>query len=346
MMKLLKKINKRIVILLLCFLFLIFFIVFITTKVKDASIVGNINKIPINENYNNIAILDNGLYILENSNLKLYGGKNGEIFSKNIPFSNGKLVGNNNKLVIFQGNEFSIFDENAKVDKKIKINYEILDVEIKNDNIFIVGKHNISVYDLNGEIITSLKTKDQIATFDLSKNKTELVVTTLDIVNGIYKSDLYIKNVEENKYISQTFSNQIIMFCEYLDNDQFMIISNKEILILNDFEIISKKHVYNFKGIAMLNLNIYLLEGNKLNVYDLDFNLVNSTTLKDDYTNIYADSNKVILYNKEKCSEYAKGKIKITKDIKNVKRTIINENGLYFINENSVKRADILLGGN
>lgn len=345
-MKFLKKINKRLVLFIVIIVAIIASIFLFASKAKKSGIIGNIDKISIGEDYNNTVILNKAVYIFNNSNLKSFDETGKQVFSKAVPINSGKMVGDKNNLVIFEGNKFSILNDEGKVEKNINMKYEILDIEVKNESIFVVGEKEISVYDLEGEKITSQKTKDRIATFDISKNKGELIVTTIDLVNGLYKSDIYLKDVEKNKFISQTFLNEIIMHSEYLNNEEYVLVSNKEILILEDFHINSKKRVVDFKGMGILNSNIYLLEGKNLNVYDFEFGLVNTTKLKDDYTRIYTDSQRVIVFNEKKCSEYARGKIKESVDIKDSQRIIINDNGLYFIHNNAISRADLLLGGN
>lgn len=337
-MKILKKINKK----LLGFTLLLVFVIVIILLLFNfkTSNIGHMEKIHFEGDYSNIAILDEAIFILKSNNLKAYDETGKEKISVNIPVENGHLVGNNNKLVIYENKNLYIINANGEIAESIKMKFEIKNVEIKDDIIHISGEKELVLMDLKGKQIDSIKTNSAIATSIMSENNKELVVTTIDLIDNVYKSNIYLKNLKENTEINQSFVGEIIMFSEYIDKDRYLLISNKQAIILDDFDIQVKRRISEFKGAGILKSNIYILEGDSLNIYDFDFKLINSIQLKGDYNNLFISDNRVFLLSKNNYSEYSRGKVDGIISVPDIQKIIKNENGLYLIHKDSVTNVD------
>ncbi|HHX67326.1 MAG: hypothetical protein WAO56_02140 [Miniphocaeibacter sp.] len=337
-MKKLKKFNKKLFgfIILLVFFVVIIFLLF---NLKAGSI-GSMEKIPFEGDYTNIAILDEGIYLLKTNNLKSYDETGKEKISVNIPVEKGHLVGDNNKLVIYENKNLYIVNSNGKIEESLKMKFEIKNIEIKDNIIYISGDKELVLMDFKGKQVDTIKTKSAITTAIMSEKQKELIVTTIDLIDNVYKSKIYLKNIKEDTEISQSFAGEVIMFSEYIDNDRYLLISNKQAIIFDDFNIESKRRISEFKGAGILKSNIYILEGDSLNIYDFDFKLINSIQLKEDYSNLFVSDNRVFLIGKNNYSEYIRGKVDNAKTVSDVQKIIKTENGLYLIHKDSVTKVN------
>ena len=284
-------------------------------------------------------------FILKSNILKAYDRNGKELFSDNIPLEKGNIIANYNKAIIFEEKIFYILNDNGKIKQSINVKFNILNIVIRNKNIFVVGDKNLNIYDLNGKTIGNIKTKDKIATFDISKDNKEILVTTLKLEKDIYISSIYLKNLENNKEIVQSFINEIIMYSEYLEDRNYLLVSNRQFLYMTGVEILNKRLAYNIRGIGTTKSNIYLLEGDLLNIYDFEFDLRNSLQLESDYKYLYAINNRLFLLNGNIISEYIRGEIKNISSVDNIKRIIENNNGLYLITNDAIIKVDKYMGG-
>lgn len=338
-----KKFKKENIIFLLILSILFIFILFFSED--KFSKIEYLDNIPIESKYNNIAILDKKLFILRSNTLTAYNRKGKELFSGTIPLKKGTIIANYNKAVIFEEKILYILNDKGKIKKSINVEFNITNIVIKNNNIFVVGKKDLSIYDLNGKSIGKIKTKDQIATFDISKDNKEILVTTLKLEKDIYSSSIYLKNLEDDKEIVQSFINEIIIYSEYLEDRNYLLVSNRQFMYMSGVEILNKRLAYNIKGVGTIKTNIFLLDGDKLNIYDLEFNLRNSLQLEGDYKYLYAVRKRLFLLNGNTISEYSRGEIKKVNAVDNIKRVIENNNGLYLITNDIIMKVESYIGG-
>ncbi|QQK08439.1 DUF5711 family protein [Miniphocaeibacter halophilus] len=338
-MKIFEKINKKLFGFILLFVLIIIGLVVLLFNLKTNNI-GHMEKIPFEGDYSNIAILDKEIYLLKSNNLKSYDEIGKEKISVNVPVENGHLVGNNNTLVIYENKNLYILNSDGKIEESIKMKFEIANIEVKDKTIYVSGEKELVLIDLKGKQIDSIKTNSAITTSTMSENQKELIVTTIDLIDNVYKSNLYLKDLKNDTKINQSFVGEVIMFSEYIDKDRYLIISNKQAIILNDFEIQSKRRISDFKGAGVLKSNIYILEGDSLNIYDFDFKLINSIQLKGDYNNLFVSDNRVFLLSKNNYSEYIRGKADTVISVPDIEKIIKTENGLYLIHKDSVTNVD------
>ena len=340
-MDILKKFNKKILFFSVIIIIVVVSVIYLFS-VKSGSL-GFSSNIPFEGNYKNIGILDDRVFLLKGKSLESYD-KDGKSLSKStVPTETGTITGDKKNIVFYDNKKIYIIDKKGNIENSKTVKFEIKNIKLENNIIFIAGHNDLLLLDLKGKEITRLKTDKDITTYELSENKNILLVTTVGLDNNRYKSDLYIKYIDRDEVISQTFDGEIIMYTEFLDKEEFLLASNKQILRMKDFEILAKRRITDFKGVGIVKSNIYLLEGDVLNVFDLDFNLSNALELKGDFDNLFVVNNKVILTNKNSCGEYSKGSIN-NNSIDDVHRIIVNENGLYLIQRNGITRGDLELG--
>ncbi len=341
-MEILKKINKKILFFSLIIIFVIISIIYIFTI--NSTSLGFSSNIPFEGDYKNIGILDDRIFLLKGKSLESYDEEGSNLLKSTVPTKTGSITGDKNKVIFYDKKKIYIIDKKGNIENSKTVKFEIRNIKLENDIIFIVGYNDILLLDLKGKEITSLKTDKDIATYELSEDNNILLVTTIGLDKDRYKSDIYIKYIDEDELISQTFDGEIIMYTQFLDKEEFLIASNKQILRMKNFEILAKRRITDFKGVGVLKSNVYLLEGDVLNVFDLDFNLSNALELKGDFNNLFVVNNKVILTNKNNCVEYSKGMLENSRSLDDVHRIIVNGNGLYLIHTNSITRGDLKLG--
>ena len=340
-MSILKKFNKKILFFFFIIIIAIVSVIYLIS-VSGGSL-GSSSNIPFEGDYKNIGILDDRVFLLKGKSLESYDKDGNNLSKSTVPSETGTITGDKKNIVYYDNKKIYIIDKKGNIENSKTVKFEIKNIKLENNIIFISGHNNLLLLDLKGNEISSLKTDKDITTYELSEDENILLVTTIGLDNNRYKSDLYIKYIDRDEVISQTFDGEIIMYTEFLDNEEFLLASNKQILRMKDFEILAKRRITDFKGVGILKSNIYLLEGDVLNVFDLDFNLSNALELKGDFDNLFIVNNKVILTNKNSYGEYLKGSIN-NNSIDDVHRIIVNENGLYLIQRNGITRGDLELG--
>ncbi len=309
--------------------------------------IGNMRNIPFNGNYKNIAILEKEICILEENNLKIYDEEGNEIKNVTLETSEGKLEGSNNKLFVSSKDAVYILNNQGTLIKKLEIPFETKNTKV-DENLYVFGDKQFQIYDLEGKLILEDAFKSVISTMSLSSNKEKLVATTLDATKDNFKSDLYLNNIKDNKDASQTFINEVIMYSKFIDEDRYLTVSNKQMILFDSFAIVNKVMLNDFKDISFSDSNIYLLNGDLLNVYDFDLTLKVSIELEVDFSSIYCEGSKVILIGTNNYGYYKDKSTKLNKivDTEEVYGHIINNNGLYLLHSDSVTKIDLgILGG-
>ena len=331
-------------ILYIIFLMILFVYILFFTKDKFGKI-DYINDFPIGANYSNIAILDKRIFSLEGNILSIYDNSGKEISSEPISLEKASIVGNYNKAIVYKDKMLYIINKNGKIKNSINTEFNILNIKIEEDIIYVVGEKNLNIYDFKGNEISNIETKEKIATFSLSSDKKKILVTTLFLERNVYVSTLYLKDIKENKKVVLSFPNEIIIFSKFLDKENYILVSNRQILYMYDLNISNKRLVSNIKGVGVIKSNIYLLEGDILNIYNLDFDLINTIDLKGEYKYLYAVNDRLFLLNDNTVSEYIRGEIKNTTVVDNILRRVVNNNGLYILMEDSIIKAGLNIGG-
>ncbi|WP_100066098.1 DUF5711 family protein [Miniphocaeibacter massiliensis] len=340
--------NKKIKIIFIV-LTLIIVVTLVFLKIRFGNkVVGDMKNIPFNGNYKNIAILDEEIYILNGNNIKSYDKEGKDKISSTIPINDAKIIGESNKLFVYDNKNMYILDSEAKILKKLEIPFEIEYVNLKKEIIYIVGEDNYECYDFEGELITKGEIEDAISTISVSSEKTNLVVTSLSSTEDNFKSNIYLKDIEENKEIKQTFLDEVIMHSEFVDDERYLTVSNKQIIVFENFQIINKIMIDDFKDISISDSNIFVLKGDILNVYDFDLKIETSVELESDFKNIYAEGNKAALIGGNNYGYYKHKGDKISElySVEDIQGYIINNNGLYLLHTDTVTKAKLSVGGN
>lgn len=265
--------------------------------------------------------------------IRSYGHDNKEIWSKKI----------NEQEEVYLGK--SGFFINNEANKAItRFNLEGVDTwsyEIKNpaytlteigDHLFIYSKvdestRGVTVLDKDGKLVLDKeKSKEEILSANISKDKKKFVITSIDTSTPELKSKItYLKDTGETIWTEEV-KDKIIYNILFTDDKNMLLIGDKEIICKNDEgkTLWEKQIKYNLKDIEIIDGNkIYILYGlddSYLEVINTEGDLDYKKSFKKQYNHIEELDKDVILMGSDGLIGLQNEKITMRKDLKDIRQ--------------------------
>lgn len=293
--------------------------------------------LPINGDYSNIIIRPKDVLILKEGYIGKYLEDGKEISKINLPGKGGKIKGNKDNIIYFTNGNLFFLDKSGNITASSHLKFTIENCILHGDKVLALGKYSYAVLDFTGNLIFTKNINSRVLVGDLSSDKA--VITSIDKKNidkneiNSYVNILDLKTLEETKL---TFPREIIVFNKALNNGLVLTVSNMQALVLKDQEIMGKKRVYNFKACDIGENKIFILEDDKLGVFDYNLNNLKKMELKGEFSSLVALEDKVILYNRNGFAQYKNGMVEDyiqTEEIYDIYKT---DSDIFFIHSDSV----------
>ena len=299
--------------------------------------VKTFTNLPLEGDYSNIVIGPKQVFILKDGYIGSFSKDGKEIKRINLPLKGGNIVGDKDFIVFYSNSNIYLLDKSGKIKASQKLNFPIEDCVIKNNRALAVGKNSYAVIDSSENIICKGKVNGRIITYDLGDEKA--------IITSIVKKDeeennvisfMYSVDLNDKKETVVTFPNELIFYSEAFQDGHVLTVSNIEARVMKDEVILGKKKINDFKSARAYKNNIFILEDDKLGVYDL--NLINQKKmeLKGDFSSLAILKDKVYLYNSKGFAMYENGMVKDFVQTEEVQDVIVNSSDIFFIHSNSI----------
>lgn len=301
--------------------------------------VKNFTNLPLEGDYSNIVVGSKQVFILKDGYIGSFSQDGKEIKRINLPLKGGNIVGDKDTIVYFSNANIYFLDKSGKIKASQKLNFPIEDCVINDDKVLAVGRNSYSVMDSSAKIISKGAVNGRILTYDLNDEKVAITSivkkdeTQNNVISFLYSIDL--KDNKDNKDTILTFPNELIYYSEVFQDGHILTVSNIEARVMSEEVILGKKKVNDFKAARAYKNNIYILEDDKLGVYDL--NLINQKKmeLKGDFSSL-AIKDKVYLYNSKGFAMYENGMVKDFVQTEEIQDVIVNSSDIFFIHSNSI----------
>lgn len=250
--------------------------------------------IPLDINIDQVAYY-NGDIILWGDN-KLRGLKlDGHVeWQKEFNFDEPRAYFSKEKIYIFEKPTGQVYTLNPKGEtlEKFQLNMDVYNIAESSGNILVHikegNKEIIKVLDNKGQVIgENLVENRNILTYCVDANNKYYAFSTLNLEKENLKSEIQTYGLEGEFLWTAYSDNEIIMYMNFIDEDNLIALSDKGIYLLYDGNILWKKHFQLIKDIYMDEKNIYILYGNTLEIISFDGRTLEIDSFTEEYKKIF-----------------------------------------------------------
>ena len=211
--------------------------------------------------------------------------------------------GTENLAFVVEGETLSLYDTKGRRQKELSLDQPIFNLEAHEDTVTLSNNLFQMTVDERGNILSQVEENDGFMVFSaISKNKKYTSYTSLREEEGRVVSVLTVMDGEETLFRHELV-DQIILHIEFID-DKLLVATNTNVYLFNGESIQSQILVSNLSSIGATKDRIFVLEKEKLSVYDLNFILKDRQMLSIEDLKIKTNKNKCYLYNSEEIFEY------------------------------------------
>lgn len=211
--------------------------------------------------------------------------------------------GTKNLAFIVEGETLSLYDTKGRRQKEIILDQPIFNLEAHEDTATLSNNLFQMTIDERGNVLSQVEEDDGFMVFSaISKSKKYTSYTSLREEEGRVVSILTLMDGKEILFRHELV-DQIILHIEFI-GEKLLVATNTNVYLFNGERIQSQIFVSNLSSIGATKDRIFVLEKEKLSVYDLDFILKDRQMLSKEDLRIKTNKNKCYLYNSDEIFKY------------------------------------------
>lgn len=289
-------------------------------------------KIDFSENIGKYGVINDDLYVFNNTNLVRYS-KNGKLKVKKEFSSSGNVKVGNDVIYALNGKELILLNNSFEEVKRIKVEGSNLDFFVEGNNAVVVGDDLIHVYDSTLNLKFEEKIKGNVIYSKFSKNRDIILYTDYVEYKDGFKSRYNVVNLKDKKVLNGfTLFNELILDAGFLstNTDDIYVLTTEKVYIFKGSVIKGTHFVSNLKDFKVKDGKIYLLSDKVEILSGEDLKVERVINFEESYNRINILKSEVILSNSSGYMIVNKKDEAKTYN-ENILDVIQNEDGLYFV---------------
>lgn len=330
-MERIKKLNWKIPVGILIAVLLIF-LIWVFFRTKTLTVAENIPTVANNK----MALTNDEILIVKGDQLTAYSYDSKELWTKTVGLKNPVIAAGDNKIFLGEGRVLLILDKKGESVKQLDIPLDCKSIKYENGGLFVRSdvrqalvedeEINFSVSDAN------IKMTDA----SLSAKKNNAAFTGIELRDGRILSHLMWTDSKGKVISKQSFFDEIAVSLEFLNDEELLFATNKNLYILKGGVIQNQKALNLVKGISVSENRIYLIDLDDLVVYDKNLKLLDRIPLEKDYKGIAAVEDGMILYHDSGYAVYQTASLKEESSQKPIKNVKVINNHIYLIHDEAI----------
>ncbi len=288
----------------------------------------------ISTNSKFVGVVDDKYYKIEGNVLKAFNS-NKEIFNVEVKNIVGTYYDKYIYLFEKEGNILMLDRNNGKEKNNVKINSEIKNVKIKNNQIQLFNDNSVIILDKNlKELKRSEKLKNPVSYF-FEGGKEAIIEMNLN--NGVISSTITIKNNDTIQFFTSTI-NEVFLEA-FISGENNILISNSYIYLIKGNSIMKKIFLTDISSFDYDYQKIAVADGKRIKIYDISLNKLDDKELGIDADAVSIRRNSIVCIGNLFIKVYENGNI-IEQQAKDVKNWYINNQAFYTIYDNRIEKIE------
>ncbi|MCF6466139.1 DUF5711 family protein [Clostridium sp. Cult2] len=273
-----------------------------TSKIRNKELKLE-KSIPIDINIDQIAFYDGSIVVWGDNKLRRLKLDGNLEWQKEFNIEEPMAYFGEEGIFICERSMGQVYSLNPKGEtiEKFQLNGKVYNIDKRAENILVHIKEGdrevIKILDSNGQPIgEKLVENHNILTYSIGENNKRYALSTLNLKGENLKSEIQTYGLEGEFLWTASLDNEIVLYTNFIDEDNLIVLSDKGMYLLNDGNILWKKQFQLIKDINMDEENIHILHGNILETISFDGRTVEKKSFIEEYKKIIPFEKYLILY--------------------------------------------------